>query len=416
MVEVVECKYHEYGSFYALAQDGRLLEAVNRFLLWKKDTGGRRGRKLSTGSQRQYAYHMKYLLDVILNNEKEWNTISSHDIKTIRDQMDRGEDGLSRVIINIRTHLWSEFYLWCRDHGYDHNVHIKFIEMQDYINNDDDMLSYTRRDRRIKRTEFWLPALDKSRVFPIVSHTTWQKLRQALREIDPMYEAIAIVMITTGLRINGALQLKKTSFLPYPELDPYFDLDFRYIPKGEKDTKKKKTCIFPIDTWAYLHENIAHLRQQRAELFQKKHGKRPDEMFLKYTGSPVRDFDVWNAFKQVSNEIGVDVVPHMLRHTFATWTVLIWAEKEGIRPTTESFYKDIHDMLRDQLGHSQISTTKKYCKTASMYRFKKILPRVSAKAMEKTHIKQAYDKLFDLQFFEKGLLEQKNHSTEFLLK
>ena len=106
-----------------------------------------------------------------------------------------------------------------------------------------------KKGEKITRTELWLPKTNHSKVFRTLSQTTWKKLRKELRDIDPVYEAVAIVMINTGLRISGALQLNKTSFLPYPELDPNEELDFKYIPKGQKDSKRKYTCIFSIDTW-----------------------------------------------------------------------------------------------------------------------------------------------------------------------
>jgi integrase len=113
-------------------------------------------------------------------------------------------------------------------------------------------------------------------------------------------------------------------------------------------------------------------------------------MFLKKTGEVVKDFDVWKAFRKASERLGKRIVPHMLRHTFATWVVMVWAEKEGIGPTSESFYKHIHDMLAEQLGHKRISTTKKYCRTASFLAFGKLMPKVTEKALGKPHVKRAF--------------------------
>lgn len=400
MTEILKVHDKDYGDFYTLVYKGRLLPEVNRFLIWKKDYGGRGGQKLSTGSQRQYAYHMKYLFDIILGSptSTEWYHLTINDLKSIRDQMDQGEDCLDRGVINIRTQLWAEFFFWCRQNGYDHDMHIKSKKVETYNYTNDDFLAHTEKDKYIGRTELWLPPIDKSRVFRVISQSTWFKLREELHKIDPVYEAIAIVMINTGLRVNGAIQLNKTSFLPYPDLDPDEELDFKYIPKGQKDSKRKISCVLPIDTWRWLHENIMTQRQKRAKLHKNKFKMPAVNMFLKKTGRPVKDFDVWNAFDKASKKLGIKITPHMLRHTFATWTVLIWAEQEGVRPTTESFYKSIHDMLSDQLGHKNISTTKKYCRTASMYEFKKLMPKVSEKSLKKPHIKRSFDTLSSYGF------------------
>lgn len=400
MIEVIQIHDKNYGKFHALAHDGKLLVEANRFLLWEKDHGGRGGRKLATGSQRQYAYHLKYLFDTIMQgpSPKKWDELTIEDLKFIRDQMDQGEDGLDRGLINIRTNLWAKFFFWCRKNGFDHDMHIKVIKIKSHGYSDDDFLSHAHKDEYITRTELWLPPIDNSKIFRTISQKTWLNLREELYLIDPVYEAIAIVMINTGLRISGALQLLKTSFLPYPELDPSEELTFNYIPKGQMDSKKTYNCTFPIDTWGWLHKNIMTERQKRAKLHKKKYRKATQHMFLKHTGQPVKNFDVWNAFKTASERLKIKITPHMLRHTFATWTVMVWAKQEGVTPTTETFYKSIHDELSQQLGHKQISTTKKYCKTASKLNFKKIMPKVTAIAMEKPHIKRSIETLSNYGF------------------
>lgn len=65
---------------------------------------------------------------------------------------------------------------------------------------------------------------------------------------DIMYEAIAIVMITTGLRIDEVLQLKNITFPTSSILSNEESLEYSYVPKGEKSTGKKVSCIFPYET------------------------------------------------------------------------------------------------------------------------------------------------------------------------
>ena len=394
-IEILGIHDQDYGVFHALALHGELLVEANRYLIWKKDHGGRGGRRLSTGSLRQYAYHLKYLFDIVLRSEpkRDWTELTIHDLISIRDRMDRGENSIDRGLINLRTAIWADFFFWCRNNGIDHDVHIKTLEVPSYWYADDDFLAHVPKESRIVRTELWLPPIDRSRVYRVLSRDTWKKLAEALREIDPVYEAVAVVMINTGLRINGALQLKKTSFLPYPELDPEIELDFDYVPKGQMDSGFTYKCVFPIDTWGWLHEKYMPVRRRRAKLHRKRYGSYTHAMFLKETGEVVKDFDVWKAFRKASEHLGKRIVPHMLRHTFATWTVMVWAEEEGVRPTTESFYKHIHDMLAEQLGHKRISTTKKYCRTASFLAFRKIMPKVTEKSLGKPHIERAFSSL-----------------------
>ena len=91
----------------------------------------------------------------------------------------------------------------------------------------------------------------------------FQKLKLQLRTEDIMYEAIAIVMVTTGLRIDEVLQLKNTTFPPSNLMSNEKALNYDYIPKGERSTGKKVSCIFPFETWHYISTVIFKLRKQR---------------------------------------------------------------------------------------------------------------------------------------------------------
>lgn len=391
-----------YGEFFTIFHHGKLLENVNRFLIWAKDNLGRQGKKLARSSQRQYCYHMKYLFDILEENDIEWNKITRYEMRKIVNIMDSGIDGINRDLINTRSTLWCQFYNWCSQNNYYNEFRFNYTLSNAYINHDDDMLSYTKTNQILKKTEFHLPKLQEKRIYKTISPQDWVKLATELKKIDIVYEQIAFFMITTGLRINGALQLKKTSFLPPTELSQNDYLSFYYIPKGEFSTGRKIPCTIPFEVWENVSLNLKTIRLKRVKIFKQKYKKLPSSMFLTKTGNEVKDFDVWGAFRQASSNLGMKITSHMLRHTFATWMVLSWAESRGIKSISESFYKDIHDFLQDQLGHKNISTTKKYCKTATNYQLRKILPRVSAKAMGKEHIKNAYNMLNELLFTDKN--------------
>lgn len=117
-------------------------------------------------------------------------------------------------------------------------------------------------------------------------------------------------------------------------------------------------------------------------------------MFVDKQGNEIKAYQVQKVFREISKvPNSKKIVPHMLRHTYATWIVIEWAKKNKITTITESFYKDIHEMLSEQLNHKNISTTKKYCKTAARKKFSKTLPQINKKAYSKEYIKESFDYL-----------------------
>lgn len=387
-ISVVELNLNNYGTFFTLVLNNKLFVVVTRYFLWKIHNSNRSG-MLAFSSQRLYLYDLYNFFKLLYKFNFEWNTVISKDIRRVRDYLDQIKN-IDRETINRKTYIWVEFYQWCRDNNIEVTYQPKYKRIKRKSNLDDNFLAHISYGNNCLINEFYLSPLKAENIYKVLTEDEFNKLKIQLRIKDIMYEAIAIVMITTGLRIDEVLQLKNITFPTSNILSNEESLEYSYVPKGEKSTGKKVSCIFPYETWHYLSTVIFKLRAQRL----KSNNRKTNYLFISESGQDIKSYHVQKVFRDISNEKNNrKIVPHMLRHTYATWIVIQWAKENNINNISESFYKDIHEMLSQQLNHKNISTTKKYCKTAAKFKFSKVLPQVNKKAYSKNHIKESLDYL-----------------------
>lgn len=193
-------------------------------MLWKIHNSSR-NRTLAFSTQRQYAYHLVYLFKYLDKNKQEWNKINSRDIRQIRDYLDQIKD-IDRNTINRKTYIWVDFYQWCIDNFIEVDLVPKYKKIKKKYDSDDKFLGYINKGDFIYVNEFYLTPLRSSSVYKALSEDEVFKLLLQLRGIDIMYEAIAKVMLTTGLRIDEVLQLRNTTFLPASILENENSLDY----------------------------------------------------------------------------------------------------------------------------------------------------------------------------------------------
>ena len=94
----------------------------------------------------------------------------------------------------------------------------------------------------------------------------------------------------------------------------------------------------PIKTW--------NVRKNRG-------GTEPDALILTAYGSEMARTSVVGLFAELSKRVGFPVTAHMLRHTYATYTLA------ALRKNT-SFMGEPLLYVRDRLGHSDVQTTAEY--------------------------------------------------------
>lgn len=146
------------------------------------------------------------------------------------------------------------------------------------------------------------------------------------------------LVYSSGLRVSELVNLKLT--------DINFEAGFiRVRGKGEKER------VVPVArrTLERIKDYIIELRPR---LIKKRAS---DYLFLNNRGIPMTRQRFWQNLKAMGRQAGIEVTPHMLRHSFATHLL------EG--------GADLRSVQR-MLGHSDISTTQIYTKV-SMERLRK---------------------------------------------
>lgn len=202
----------------------------------------------------------------------------------------------------------------------------------------------------------------------VLSNEEYMELSGALSDIDPVYNYIGYMMVITGLRIGGVVQLPlgadatNPGWLRYPELKakgvPFQRLT--YVPKGKKRLLR---CAVLTDALKRLHiEYIMGSRKARLKLFSNRYPGESAPLWLTANGKRVEFHDIWDAFRAASKKLGRRIAPHHLRHTYATFVVYHYFKAHGLKPNL-AYAHDIHEALRIQLGHSDLEITKRYIRT-----------------------------------------------------
>lgn len=175
----------------------------------------------------------------------------------------------------------------------------------------------------------------------------WLRLPKAL----PLEEIIRILELQVNsryyLRDRAMLELMYACGLRVSEIisikieDIRFDGGFIRI-KG----KGSKERIVPVSERALLFVK-RYMEELRPYLL--KNGS-AEEIFLTNRGKPLTRQRFWQALKFYGKIVGIEITPHVLRHSFATHMLEGGADLRS---------------LQKMLGHSDISTTQIYTKVTS---------------------------------------------------
>jgi len=150
--------------------------------------------------------------------------------------------------------------------------------------------------------------------------------------------AMLELMYAAGLRVSELVKLKLS--------DINFEAGFIRV-KGKGDKER----VVPV-AQRTIERIKQYLTQLRPELLKKKAS---DYVFLSNRGQPMTRQRFWQNLKAMGKIAGVEVTPHMIRHSFATHLLEGGADLRS---------------LQKMLGHSDISTTQIYTKV-SMDRLKR---------------------------------------------
>ncbi|MFZ3137923.1 MAG: site-specific tyrosine recombinase XerD [Thermodesulfovibrionales bacterium] len=165
-------------------------------------------------------------------------------------------------------------------------------------------------------------ALLESGKYPVLDHPN------AIRDFV-MFE----LLYSSGLRVSELISLKLE--------DINFEAGFlRVLGKGSKER------IVPVNLRS-IERMKKYMSLQRLEILKKK---RSLYLFVTNRGKPMTRQRLWQTIKKCGRELGIEISPHTMRHSFATHLLEGGADLRS---------------LQKMLGHSDISSTQIYTKVTT---------------------------------------------------
>ena len=346
------------------------------------------------GSLRQIAYDIKTVLETLAYNRIEYTEATYDHIQKI---LEAQLGDANPHTYNTRHTRMRDFYDYLRKDGVKVRAQFPARTVRTrYGNQDDNFLSHTdykrgrtyEEDDGHKRTTLKEDYKDR-----VISIERYGKLYTALMEIDPVYPVISQTMMQTFLRIADICEmpLHKNKYNRYLPVWPEFERLGKSTLKYTCLTKRSKVItidIYPATLQSIYEDYIQPHYQERRGLFESSYMKRrnatlefgnirdqgrrrcpEDILWLTATGAPVKPYMIEEAFRNT----GLDVDPHMLRHSGASHALWNYCQLHGIEPDVR-LAATFHEVLKDQLGHADLETTRMYVRTIMKMKGSKSMP------------------------------------------
>lgn len=282
--------------------------------------------------------------------------------------------------MNAKLSYWFKFYMYMKKVGEFHELKISIIKVRkkNYSSRLLAHLNY-RENQDNKFIDVWLLKVKPSPIqfsYHAISKLEYIHLEERLKSIDIVYALIAYLMVETGLRAAVELEVKEVDF---KNLFKYLNsgkkkddvIKLEYISKG----RNLDFCDIPLRAIERIQkEYLSREFVKRTKLYTDRCfrlGKKYNEKNIWFTdrGKEVNYIDLRVAFKKASEEMGRyknKITAHWMRHTFATWTLIDYSDKNKIPLNSTGVSIDIRlkNILMRKLGHASESSTMKYIITA----------------------------------------------------
>ena len=349
------------------------------------------------GSLRQIAYDLKAFLEALAHNGIEYTEadFSDHIEPIVEAQLGTANP----TTYNARITRIRDFYDYLQKQGVRVKTRFPARTVQRRSRNEDDnFLSHTAHGHS---TTFEKDSSHKRLTAKtdykgqVISIDHYGKLYRALKDIDPVYAVIAQVMMQTFLRVADVCEipLHSNRYNRYLALWPEFERQGRTSLNYILLTKRSKRIeidIFGETLRAIYEDYIGPYYQDRKELFDSSYMKRAnatlefgnirdkakrscpeDILWLTQSGAPVKPYMIEDAFRKT----GLNVHPHMLRHTGATHMLWNFCQLHNIEPDVR-LAAMFQEILQEQLGHADLETTRMYIRTIMGIKGRKTMPFV----------------------------------------
>jgi site-specific recombinase XerD len=331
---------------------------INEFLLFRTSTSK------SPNTWKADAEQLTIFLRWIKAQSKGWEEVTIHDLRAFYRARRLQPSAHTKKPISPKT--WnacvstlSRFYEWALDEVLITKLPFTYRQV------------HFKRMGHIKKN-----TLMESAPSEPVRYVTFEEYKifcEALKESrnGERDRTLADFLLATGLRVSEACSLEVTD-LPDPDAPRYTGLKtipFSIVGKGGKKRKIRipKSILRGIER--YKGEDranaIARVKARMSSTAKRKFVA-PNALWLTERATPLTPFRCEEIFKTGSDTSKIKCTPHMLRHTFAIYTLSALVKRivGGINEFREGgqnkYEKVVHNPLRTVqmlLGHAHISTT-----------------------------------------------------------
>ena len=324
-------------------------------------------------------------------------TYADH-IKPILDALAQ-EGDLADATYNLKYKRWRDYFDFLTSQGIRHKAVFPALEARTRTKNDeDDFLNYTKSNVERYLHDTGLKGVGKksSHEDRVLSMSGLDGLKVELARIDPVFAVMAEVGYLTMMRIGNLVQIP---FKRSPR-NPKWMIWPEFVRSAQRDQGLKFNCIGkfnkslrigfdPVVIEIIYKDYIQPYYRERKDAFESSYLKRKnasleengvvlpkDILWLTTTGAPVKPSMLQDAFRKASKTLGTSVEPHFLRHTGATHMLYRYCKIHGIEPD-EKAAAALHEVLKEQLCHESIETTRMYIRTIIKKKAKILLPKLT---------------------------------------
>lgn len=330
-------------------EDGTAVEPAQTFLWDVLTTTGRVQSRLTWA---KYGRDLYDFFAFISANGLDWRAPPMPGMPSVMDwyrDWSKGELHLDSSTVNSRLRLIVRFYRWALGHGHVEALPFRYL-----------CVATSRVPRFLAHVgssegEVLTPSALLPQKRALIKFLTAEQVMVCMHALkNETHKLMFELMVRTGLRqIECRTFPLKYVFNPSRRRDLTPGRMIR-ISLSPADMKLKYDKPRDIDVPYRLMDDLwwyaARHRQKRERA--RNASERRASLFLTESGEQYGDTSFTDMFAALERRVGFRVRPHMLRHTFGTYTLM--------RLRTRGFAGEPLLYVRDRMGHSSVTTTSMY--------------------------------------------------------